>query len=152
MKVAFDSPHNAQVLAYLARDIKPEGLTSMSRGEYKGYYYAWTHPDLSDQFWTLAGSLTASQWVLYERAVLIHPETGIIFGFAGGTGTIALRLPPDDLAEAFADPKYGRSVNYKPPSYASEIGDDWAFINPFGGDNGVQRWFQSAHDYAGTLE
>jgi hypothetical protein len=153
MKVAFDSRHNAKVLAHLARDMKPEGLTSMSRREYQGSYYAWTHPDLSDQFWSLAGSVRDSQWVLYERAVLIHPETGIIFGFAGGTSTIALRLSADELAEAFNDPEYGRSVKgYKPALSASEFGDDWALINPFRNDSRAQGWFKAAHDYAGTLE
>lgn len=154
MKIAFDSPHNAKVLAYLARGMLPEGLTSMSRSEYKGSYYAWTHPDLSDRFWSLASELKTAHWVLYEQAVLVHPETGIIFALARGTDTIALRLPPKEQTEAFADPEYGRRVKYKPkPLNANEFGDDWALVRPFSLDNTttVQRWFKVAYDYAGTL-
>jgi hypothetical protein len=152
MKIAFDSPHNAKILAHLASNMKPEGLTSMSRSSYQGSYYAWTHPDLSDQFWSLASALETAHWVLYQKAVLVHPETGIVFAFAGGTSTIALRLPPDEQAEAFTDPEYGRKVGYQPePLNASEFGDDWALVRPFGDDSAVQRWMQAAYDYAGTL-
>jgi hypothetical protein len=158
MKIAFDSPHNAKVLAYLASGMKTEGLTSVSRGEYEkeSSYYAWTHPDLSDQFWSQASALKSSQWALYQHAVLVHPESGILFGFVRGTSTLALRLPPKELEEAFGDPDYGRKVDYKPQMRASEIGDDWAFVNPFTTDPersaAIQRWFQAAHDYAGTLK
>jgi hypothetical protein len=152
MKIAFDSPHNAKNLAHLASNMKPEGLTSMARSEYKSSDFAGTHPDLSDQFWELAAALDTSHGVLYGRAALIHPETGIVFAFAGGTSTIALRLPPDELAAAFKVAGYGRKQDFTSSStFASEFGDDWALVKPFGDETRVGRWFQAAHDYAGTL-
>lgn len=56
------------------------------------------HPDLLGWFWhELTARLPVKcQWVVWGAPVLIHPASGVIFGFAGGTHTYALRLPPKE--------------------------------------------------------
>jgi hypothetical protein len=53
-----------------------------------------THPDLVQRVWDeITTELPVDcRWVVYDRPVLVRPDTGIIFAFAGGTG-YAMRLP-----------------------------------------------------------
>jgi hypothetical protein len=63
-----------------------------------------THPDLVSRLWneiTTALSVRCN-WVVYGAPVLVRPDTGIIFAFAGGTHTYALRLPPKQRTELVA--------------------------------------------------
>lgn len=48
-----------------------------------------THPDLIDRLWVeLQATLPADcRRIFYGTPVLMHPTTGIVFAFAGGTNT-----------------------------------------------------------------
>ena len=73
-------------------------LPSISHPRYGGLG---THPDLIDRLLHLDATLPQrSGWVVYGSPALVHPETGIVFGFARGTLGYALRLPASACAEA----------------------------------------------------
>jgi hypothetical protein len=61
-----------------------------------------THPDLAERLWReiTIGLPEPCAWVVCARPVLVHPATGIIFGFALGTHTYALKLDEPELSEA----------------------------------------------------
>src|SRR3989304_2688537 len=54
-----------------------------------------THPDLVARLWDeLQSKLPVDCRVIFcGTPALVHPTTGIVFAFAGGTHTYALRLP-----------------------------------------------------------
>jgi hypothetical protein len=54
------------------------------------------HPDLLARLWDeLGGALPVDcRWIVFGTPVLVHPKTGMLFGFGGGTHTYAFRLPP----------------------------------------------------------
>jgi hypothetical protein len=54
--------------------------------------------DLVGHFSSMSGLPENSKYVIYGREALVHPDTGIIFGFISGTNVI-YRLPDTLLAE-----------------------------------------------------
>jgi hypothetical protein len=73
-----------------------------------------THPELVDHLWSLLGDASgASACVIDGRSLplLASPERGVIFALAGGTSTLAVRLPEPELSEALAVPGYGGDRN-----------------------------------------
>jgi hypothetical protein len=74
----------------------------------------------------------------------------VIFGLAGGTGTLALRLPEPELSNALAEPGHGASLSYPTGTLlAVDIGPDWGFLRPFHAAN-VER-FTIARSHAAGL-
>jgi hypothetical protein len=70
----------------------PEGISFMALG---------ARPDIVERLWKLGLALpTDCRWVAFQRAVLAHSQTGIIFGLAIGTFGVALRLPKTIAAAA----------------------------------------------------
>lgn len=69
------------------------------------YYRLGTHPDLVARLWDeLGGVLPVDcRGVFYGTPALIRPDTGIVFGYAGGTHNYALRLPPPKREEAMRE-------------------------------------------------
>jgi hypothetical protein len=135
--IDFSNPANASVLLFLgisdpahARTNAPAEVDGMALG---------THPDLVEYLWKLAAPLSrACACVINERSypLLAHPASGVIFGLAGGTSTLALRLPEPELGEARAVPGYGREYRYPSSTVrAADIGEDWALVRPFGERN-----------------
>lgn len=63
-----------------------------------------THPDLVERLWrVITISLPARcEWVVYGSPALVHPQSGVIFGWARGTHTYALRLAEPDREVALA--------------------------------------------------
>jgi hypothetical protein len=63
-----------------------------------------THPDLVERLWREITILLrgACQWVVYGSPALVHPETGIVFGWAGGTHTYGLGIPEPERMQAIA--------------------------------------------------
>jgi len=115
-----------------------------------------THPDLSDHLWgALAAKLPGTcGWVVYGRPVLIHPESGVIFAYAGGTHTYALRLPPVVREAAL---KAGATRVYHYRAYPelnleaatldlADIGDEWVFSHWLKGE---EDWCRAAYEFAG---
>jgi hypothetical protein len=102
----------------------PEGVSLMSLGAL---------PDIVERLWKVGLALpTDCRWVAYQRAVLAHSTTGIIFGLAVGTFGIAMRLPQAtgesvELSGAATKLPY-RSGRQKRSLSALECGPDWRFI------------------------
>ena len=67
-------------------------------------------------------------WVVYNNPVLVHPRTGLLFGFCGGTHTYALRLP-DGVRQAAAKARPERVWRY-PGGESLDLdtfGPEWIF-------------------------
>ncbi|HEU4402077.1 MAG TPA: hypothetical protein VFT43_08225 [Candidatus Polarisedimenticolia bacterium] len=107
-----------------------------------------THPDLVARLWDeITARLPADcRFVVFGAPALVHPETKIVFGFAGGTHTYALRLPEDVRKEALLAGA-GRVKKYpRQPSFDLEvIGPEWVFCGWFKGE---ERWCLSAYEFA----
>jgi hypothetical protein len=146
-----DSPVNANVLEAL-RAIAP-GAPLESAVETADTWQLGTHPDLVEYLWDTLGEQLASRSsrVVYAQPALAHPKTGTIFAFARGTGTLAMRLPSQQLRDAGRITGFGKTLTY--PStvlLASELGPAWAFIEPF--SESAQLWILDAYDFATRLE
>jgi hypothetical protein len=90
-------PENEQVLAYL-KEMHPfhEIIVPFSA---KKVSQDITPSDFIGRFWVMSSLPQNSKYVIYGCEVLVHPETGIIFGFITGTSVI-YRLPDNILKEA----------------------------------------------------
>jgi len=165
-RVAFELEANLGVLTYLAeprrlarsvsaakdrRECAPEDIEDV-------YLTLGAHPDLVERFWNeLPMRLSEDcRWIVYGTPALVHPKTGVVFGFGGGTHTYALRLAPAMRRAASAD---GAVTSCDYPAYpdlgtsASRL--DLAAIGPewiFGGwHRGEQDWCLSAYEFAGDV-
>jgi len=59
-------------------------------------------PDVIQRFWdeiTVALPVDC-RWVVYHTPTLVHPDTGLIFGFIAGTPPYALRVPERERSQA----------------------------------------------------
>ena len=148
--IDFTHPANATVLRFLGVS-QPGAARSSARADVDLLALG-THPDLVEYLWKLGAALPlACACVVNERSypLLARPDSGIIFGLAGGTSTLALRLPEPELGIALAEPGYGREYRYPSrPVRAAEIGDDWALVRPFAEPNAA--WCARAFAYAGV--
>jgi hypothetical protein len=146
--IDFSHPANVQVLRFLGVS-EPNAARSSPR-EAVDILTLGTHPDLAEYLWKLAAALPLPcACVVNERSypLLAHPESGIMFGLAGGTRTLALRLPEPELTLALAEPRFGREYRYPSgPVRAAEIGDEWALVRPFAETNGA--WCARAFAFA----
>jgi hypothetical protein len=150
-RIDFASPANAIVLRFLgvshlelARTTPPAQVNYVSLG---------THPDLVEYFWGLAAELPSScACVVGERSfpLLVNSRSGIIFGLAGGTSTLAFRLPEPELTTALAVPGFGREYRYPSrPLRAASIGSNWALVRPFDAAN--VGWCARAFEHSAAL-
>lgn len=153
--VNFTSPANAAILAYLHIDDPAQAVFTPAAEVHalKLGMSLGTHPDLVDYFWGLAADLPGNcAGVINQRSspILANPASGVIFGMAGGTSTLAFRLPEPERSAALAVPGYGTEYHY-PHSVvrAADLGEGWALIRPFEKINAA--WCRAAHDHAGTL-
>jgi hypothetical protein len=86
--------------------------------------------------------------VAHDQPALAHSKTGIVFALAGGTRTLALRLPPDALAAALAVEGLRRTVSYPSTVISTErLGPAWAFVDI--GSAPVRSWCRAAYHAAG---
>jgi hypothetical protein len=109
-QIDISHPENAGVVGYLcktkmrsasnARDLYSCSPDSVNNP----YYNLGTHPDLVTRLWDeIAAELPVQcKWVVCGTPALVRPDSGIVFAFAGGTFTYALRLPPTARAELVA--------------------------------------------------
>lgn len=117
-----------------------------------------THPDLVERLWQELGGLLPEDChaIVYGTPVLMRPSSAIVFAFAGGSHTYALRLPADVRTEAMTAGA-GRVHLY--PAYPElgiaassfsldEIGDEWVFG---GWLKGEEQWVLAAYEYATNL-
>jgi hypothetical protein len=150
LRIDFASPANASVLRFLGVE-EPGRVSSPADVDMLGLG---THPDLVEYLWGLpAGEPESRACVIGERGrpLLVHARSGIIYGLAGGTRTLALRLPEPELAVALDVPRFGREYRYPSgPVRAASIGHDWALVRPFAELN--VEWCRRALAHAGTLQ
>jgi len=109
-----------------------------------------THPDLVARLWDEITSLLPQdcRFVLFGTPALIHPDTGIVFGFAGGTHTYALRLPERIRHEALAAGATRLKAYPRHPSLdLDSIGPEWVFCLWLKNE---ERWCLSAYELAET--
>jgi hypothetical protein len=94
-----------------------------------------THPDLVARLWDeLPAELPVDcRVVFYGLPALMHPTTGIVFGFAGGTQTCALRIKHYPGVQISFD--------------LDDIGPEWVFCGWFRGE---EAWCRSAFGSAGS--
>lgn len=144
-------PVNAKLITYLARSHTPSTPAVQTPAQvHDPYYTLGTHPDLVERLWDQLTVLLPvdCRAVFYNTPVLIRPDTGIVFGFAGGTHTYALRLPTREFAEAL-QAGVQRVYQYpnQPPLDLATIGDGWIFCRWYKNE---EYWCAMAYAYAGT--
>ena len=177
--LAVDHPANAGIMRYLS------GLQSVSVPACQDlpssppeaindpYMNLGTHPELVARLWDeiTANLPVRCAWVVYGSPALVRPDTGIVFAFAGGTSTYALRLPAIARAELAAaalrqaeeragkfglmgtarqkylDAQSGNVHTYSDGSTfdISSVGKDWGFGRWLDGE---VRWCRSAYEHA----
>jgi hypothetical protein len=129
-RISFAHPANAAVLGHLAGPGSAAGKPPSASPEdvTDPYYTLGTHPDLVGRLWDELGGVLPEdcRWVVSGRPVLAHPRTGVIFGFAGGTHTYALRLPEAERRHALASGAR-RSFSYRDGTRVDldVLGEDW---------------------------
>lgn len=124
--VIFAPPENERILAFLSEPTRLEKSVSAAKGFAStnpdsvpnSARDLGTHPDVVSRLWQELGGVLPERcsWIVYGAPCLVHPRTGIIFGFAGGTDTYAIRLPAPMCAEAV---KHGATRRRKYPPYPS---------------------------------
>ncbi len=150
-KTVIDNPANEGLRRYHEPRCERQGVSPLAfpNDVTEPYYTLGTHPDLVTRLWDDFGKVLPvdCRAVFYGSPALIHPETGIVFGFTGGTYTYALRLPEMRRLEAV---RLGATrVKHYPtqPSFdLSQIGDEWVFCGWYKGEEG---WCSAAYEYAG---
>jgi len=108
-----------------------------------------THPDLVARLWDeLAKGLPREcRLIFFGGPALVHPGTGILFGFAEGTHTYALRLPEPERLEAQRQGAARVVPHGKRPSFdLNDIGSEWIFCRWYKEE---ETWCRAAYDFAG---
>jgi hypothetical protein len=162
--VRFDHPANAGILALLGDPARLKGSVSVAKDrpscaphEIAGpSTKLGTHPELLERLWDeLGGKLPSDcRRIVHGTPVLVHPQSGVIFAFCGGTLTYALRLP---LAERQAALRAGAETVWEYPAYPAlgikasrldlaRIGEEWVFG---GWRAGEEAWCRASFDAAG---
>lgn len=149
--IDLDHPANAGVLHYFQRSWKSTLPPSVSPDSVSDpYYNLGTHPDLVEQLWdNVTKKLTQDcRWVVYGRPALVHPTTGIVFAFASGTHTYALRLPePERQAALRAGATRTHTYTDGSTFDLSDVGEEWVFG---GWLKGEEDWCLAAYQFAGV--
>ncbi len=99
-------PENERVLSYL-KEMHPFHEIILPFSE-KRVNQDTTPADLIGRFSSMSNLPENSKYVIYGREALVHPKTGIIFGFITGTSVI-YRLPDNLLKEVME----GNIVNFR---------------------------------------
>jgi len=150
--VTLDTPANSGILHVLRRKADPPDapMSEPPSSIRDPYYHLGTHPDLVEWLWrTLTEQLPEDcRWVVYRRPALVHPRTGVVLGFAGGTHMYGLRLPEPELAEAIAAGAQRQYVvQGKVWMDLAETGPEWVFGR---WDRRESAWAHAAYVAAGS--
>lgn len=132
IKLDVQNQLNAGVLNYLQRawNTRPEPHNCAPEDFSDPYKQLETHPELVGWLWdNMSAKLPkACQWIVYGKPVLIHPKTGVIFGFGHGDLVIGLRLELDKIGEAImAGMEDEVEFDDGTSLYSDDIGHDWVF-------------------------
>jgi hypothetical protein len=145
-------PANAALVRYFAPRYERKQLNAVARPEdvKDPYYGLGTHPDLVTRLWDELGKALAADCraVFYGNPALIHPTSGIVFGFAGGTHTYALRLPETERAEALRAGAT-RIMTYprSPALDVGQFGEEWVLCRWFAQE---EAWCRAAFEFAAS--
>jgi hypothetical protein len=156
IKVNFEHPFNAGFLRNFERRarawVKAKKPLSVSPDSIDDpYYHLGTHPELVARLWReITVKLPMDcRWVVYGAPTLVHPQSGIIFAFAGGTFTYALRLPERERQEAL---QAGAERVHTYPNGSkfdlADIGPEWVFGNWLKDED---RWCLAAFLFAANV-
>ena len=148
---ALDHPANAGLRRrFGARELRPELPPLASPAQIEQPYMALgTHPDLVARLWDeLPTELPVDcRAVVYGTPALMRPTTGIVFGFANGTHTYALRLPELDRAEAIraGATRVTHHTGGQPSSDLEDLGPEWVFCRWLPDE---RAWCRAAYEFA----
>src|SRR6266542_1446053 len=155
MDVDFSNSRNATILRYLQnpyvfiigpkarlfgeareRDLAAGRVRDSQSPENLNWLNLGTHPDLVERLWREITVLLpeACQWVVYGSPALVHPERGIVFGWAGGTHTYGLRIPEPERVQAIAA---GAQTIHR---YAN---GDWLDVALIGEESVLGKWLSA---------
>lgn len=112
------------------------------------YYGLGTHPDLVAHLWDVLGAVLPEdcRFVFFGGPALLRPDSGIVFGFAGGTHAYALRLPEPVRAAALADGAERVHTYSIGGSFdLDEIGPEWVFCR---WNKAEKEWCRAAYEFA----
>ncbi|MEA2626421.1 MAG: hypothetical protein QOD06_2466 [Candidatus Binatota bacterium] len=145
---------NAPLISHFAGSGRRPGLPPVARPEdvEHPYYTLGTHPDLVARLWDeLAKDLpTECRAVFLGVPALIHPTTGVVFAFAGGTHTYALRLPQPAREEALqAGAVRIHTYASQPALDVGAFGEEWVLG---GWLRGEEAWCSAAYGAAGSAD
>lgn len=155
--VNFTHPANRQLVAYFQSHNERGHDRERDPASVKDPYYTLgTHPEIVERLWDELGSTlpVRCRWILFGRPVLVHPSTGVVFGYAGGTLTYALRLPPPEREAAV---KAGVGTVHEYPAYpelnvaasgldVADFGPEWVLGDWLADE---PQWCLAAFAYAG---
>ncbi|HET9696425.1 MAG TPA: hypothetical protein VFP40_06125 [Terriglobales bacterium] len=124
-------PANAALIAYTSRGQSKTRWAAVSScppsAVENPYFTLGTHPDCVERLWNKLGERLEddSRWVVWGRPVLVHPQSGTIFGC--GIGTVyALRLDAGDFQGALANGYRTQHVfGNKSVLDVSDFGNTW---------------------------
>lgn len=151
-RAVLDHPANAGLRRHCQSHALPPGLPALaSPAEVTNPYETLgAHPDLVTRLWDELGARLPvdCRVVFCGVPALMHPTTGIVFGFAGGTHTYALRLPERERAEALGA---GATRTKDYPAIPlrfdlDDVGPEWVFCGWFRDE---EAWCRSAFAQAG---
>jgi len=145
-----DHPANAGLRRWRERSGGDSNLPPLARPDdvERPYETLGTHPDLVARLWDELQAVLPENCraIFYGRPVLVHPTTNIVFAFATGTHTYALRLPERERAEAI---RAGATrVKRYPREQAfdlADVGDEWVFCGWFQAE---EAWCRAAYELA----
>lgn len=151
MSIDFQHPANAGILARIGKTAKNVTLPNCAPEDYPDLYGLGTHPDLIVRLWDELTTSLPEQcaWIINKRPVLVHPTSGIIFGYAEGTHAYTLRLPPTVYEEAIAQGAT-RVHAYPDQTFDLEtVGPEWVFGHWLKEEPG---WCLAAYEFAGKAK
>lgn len=149
---ALDHPANAGLRRYRQRWHRGSGIPPLAQAEdvARPYDSLGTHPDLVARLWDeLQEKLPADcRVIFYGTPALMHPETKIVFAFAWGTHTYALRLPEHERAAALrAGATRLKHYPGEPSLDLTEIGQEWVLCSWLTGE---EDWCFAAFELAAS--
>ncbi len=149
---ALDNPANANLRRYCETRYVPERMPPLAMPDavVQPYLSLGTHPDLVARLWDeLQSRLPVDcRVIFYGTPALIHPATGVVFGFAGGSHTYALRLPEAEVTEAIraGATRIAHYSGKQPHLDLDDIGPDWVFCRWLPNE---EAWCLAAFEHAG---
>jgi hypothetical protein len=156
--VNFTHPANRRLIACLrARAPHDRARDQAPNRTRDPYSTLGTERDVVARLWDdFSATLTRDcRWILYGSPVLAHPESGVVFGWAGRRA-YALRLPPHEHAAAVRAGA-GTVHHYRAEPHArlgpsvldlAEFGPEWVFGGWFENE---ELWCMAAYNEAGKL-